>query len=580
MKDSRPEAARRGAMSEKMLSKTIAALCLTNNKRILKLDSGNRIRSGKWAFELIEGKPLVKHLADQVAQSKIKDFYIYTSQESCDTKIVKESAQWGIKCIACQGNKDPWLWDWVSKMISTAGKADYIFFLPSIIFLFDFGLIEQVVESQIRENTDNISLDNLLFVNGSIWKAETLKTLFQEYPISIDRPGWTKIARDKRIKVGSAIVDAELTEMSGYLRKIGYQPLLPNKRNIEIIRRIYQHLYQNEKPIRIKDVFQLLKANPAWASCLPTHMEVEVTNDCREGCPIYPWRIMERKVGYIEFDLFKRIVDQLADYGLELNLPMLGEPLLHPSLMEMIAYAKSQGIEVSLYTNGLHLTEEMSRALIEAELDYLIFNLITGTAKTYQEITGSEEYEKVTNNIEDFVNQRERIKIEEGIGGELREPIVGVQIIKMDATNNEIEVFMDKWDSVAKIDDKEERAQDQLRSMIYESTDLPVEYAIIQGFNDFAGQIEDRSIGNCTPFSRFPCRQLRDGLSILWNGDVVSCRQDFNGRRVLGNLEEKSLLEIWDSQERKNLWQEHIKGNHEHLLLCNRCKEWYYNLYA
>lgn len=569
-------------MSEKMLPKTIAALCLTNNKRILKSRSVNRPRSGKWAFDLIEGKPLVKHLADQIAKSKLRNFYIYTSQNSCDTEIVRESARWGIKCIACQRNKDPWLWDWVSEMISTVGKADYIFLLHSIISLFDPVFIEQIIERQVRENIDAVSFPDFLLVNGSIWKVDALKSLFQAYPTFSDRPGWGKIAREKKIKEGLAGVDPELTEMSVYLKRMGYKPLLPNKRNIEIIRRIYQHLYRDEEPIRIKDVFQLLRANPAWASCLPTQMEIEVTNDCRLGCAICPRKIMKREIGYMEFDLFKRIVDQMAGYGLELNLSMYGEPLLHPSLTEMIAYAKSQGIEVTLYTNGLHLNEEMSKVLVKAELDYLIFNLMSGTAKTYQEITGSKEYEKVTKNIEDFIKQREGIKSEEGIAGELREPVVGVQIIKMDATNNEIEVFMDKWDSGAKIDDKdkEERDKDQLRQMIYESTDFPVEYAIIQGFNDFAGQIEDRSIGNCTPFSRFPCRQLRDGLSILWNGDMVSCRQDFNGLRVLGNVKEKDLLEIWNSQEREYLWQMHLKEDYDHLLLCNQCKEWYYNLYT
>jgi radical SAM protein with 4Fe4S-binding SPASM domain len=35
-------------------------------------------------------------------------------------------------------------------------------------------------------------------------------------------------------------------------------------------------------------------------------------------------------------------------------------------------------------------------------------------------------------------------------------------------------------------------------------------------------------------------------LQILWNGDVVPCCYDFDGRMVLGNLRQQSIAEIWN----------------------------------
>jgi MoaA/NifB/PqqE/SkfB family radical SAM enzyme len=48
-----------------------------------------------------------------------------------------------------------------------------------------------------------------------------------------------------------------------------------------------------------------------------------------------------------------------------------GEPLLLPNIAEMVAQAKAVAGKVELITNGILLTEQRSRELIEAGLDTL-----------------------------------------------------------------------------------------------------------------------------------------------------------------------------------------------------------------
>ena len=109
---------------------------------------------------------------------------------------------------------------------------------------------------------------------------------------------------------------------------------------------------------------------------------------------------------------------------------------------------------------------------------------------------------------------------------------------------------------------------------------LPIEHAVIGHFNNYCSQIEDRSVIDVTPLKRFSCKQLQSGISVLWNGDVVLCRQDFDGKYPLGNLQNERLSNMLENQKLKDIWQAHKDRKYDELPLCANCKEWYYNLYA
>jgi radical SAM protein with 4Fe4S-binding SPASM domain len=214
-------------------------------------------------------------------------------------------------------------------------------------------------------------------------------------------------------------------------------------------------------------------------------------------------------------------------------------------------------------------------------------------------------------------------------------PIVALQILKMKENDHEIEEFWSRWSRREKIermlnwrkrcqeieeklkplreevDDlkrglnwskKSTKKPEELKSTekkleierqrlyepleklwhktFYENCDLPIEHVVIGHFNNFCGEIEDRSVVDVTPFKRFPCRQLKAGISVLWNGDVVLCRQDFDGRYPLGNLKNQHLEEIIENGKLEEIWQAHKDEKYDKLPLCKDCKEWYYNLYA
>jgi radical SAM protein with 4Fe4S-binding SPASM domain len=66
---------------------------------------------------------------------------------------------------------------------------------------------------------------------------------------------------------------------------------------------------------------------------------------------------MKRATGHMSLENFTSIVDQIYRHTMVLNLYMQGEPYLNKELPQMIAYAKSKNLFVSLSTNAQRLPE-------------------------------------------------------------------------------------------------------------------------------------------------------------------------------------------------------------------------------
>ncbi|MCF6150336.1 MAG: radical SAM protein [Candidatus Kuenenia sp.] len=105
----------------------------------------------------------------------------------------------------------------------------------------------------------------------------------------------------------------------------------------------------------------------------PERIQIEITNRCNYSCGMCPRETFNLPDKDISFDLFKNIIDRI-DSHYNVTLTGWGEPLLHPQLLEMIAYAKNKGHKVGLTTNGLLLAHFIEN-FIESQLDKLTISL-------------------------------------------------------------------------------------------------------------------------------------------------------------------------------------------------------------
>jgi radical SAM protein with 4Fe4S-binding SPASM domain len=110
---------------------------------------------------------------------------------------------------------------------------------------------------------------------------------------------------------------------------------------------------------------------------------------------------------------------------------------------------------------------------------------------------------------------------------------------------------------------------------------------INQKLRDLFGDDVVQSITSCTAKGGFswedhrlekevmlrtsPCRPLLDHLAVLWNGDVTVCCSDFDGRLAIGNVNEKSLQELWVNEQHKKYQRAHLLGQFDSIPLCATC---------
>lgn len=273
------------------------------------------------------------------------------------------------------------------------------------------------------------------------------------------------------------------------------------------------------------------------SSSFPTHLEVEAASKCQMRCPMcYTTYMKNHFKGIMKMDLYKKIIDEAADNNTySIKLSWRGEPLLNPNLVEMVKYAKKKGIkDVAFLTNAELLNEEKSRDLIESGLDWISISA-DGTDEIYNKIRFPAKFNETVEKIKYFKKIRDEKK--------QTKPLIRVQSI-LTALENNSSKFYKSWEGVA---DKINVISDHIRD--YEMDTKKIEY------NEM-----------------FLCPKPFQRLTIGHDGKVHQCINDYDGKNILGNVNNQSIKEVWDGEQNKKL--RNSFKNHTFLkenVSCNFC---------
>lgn len=86
-------------------------------------------------------------------------------------------------------------------------------------------------------------------------------------------------------------------------------------------------------------------------------MYLEITNVCNLRCAFCPGTQRPRR--FMTPEEFRQLATRLRPYGTYLMLHVMGEPLLHPQLAELLDIAGELGFRVCLVTNGTLLPRQL-----------------------------------------------------------------------------------------------------------------------------------------------------------------------------------------------------------------------------
>lgn len=270
----------------------------------------------------------------------------------------------------------------------------------------------------------------------------------------------------------------------------------------------------------------------------PLTLAIESTAKCNLSCPMCPRETMYFPPRNMEFDLFRKIIDEAKDY-LEFAIPYgVGEPLLNPEIYDMIAYCRRLGIPTGISTNATILTEKAGRRLIEAGLDYIIFAFDGATKETFERYRKGADFDRVRNNILTFL--RVKKELESRI-------FCIVQVVKLKDNVHEIPALLRMW------------RIEGINAVRIKKDEVHNEGTAIEG---------DES---SRPSLKHPCYLLwRGPMYIHYDGTVYPCCYIYPDEPA-GNLKESSLAEIWNSEAVVRLREAHIRGRFFEYEACRNC---------
>lgn len=147
-----------------------------------------------------------------------------------------------------------------------------------------------------------------------------------------------------------------------------------------------------------------LPAGYAWPYI--TYIQVEPTKKCNMKCPmcVNPY-LTKKEKGNMSYENFLKVMKHFP-YLHSIKLQGLGEVMLNKDIIKMIKYCKGQGMEVTFNDNASLLIDEKIEELLDNNIDCIRFSLDTLDKEKYKKIRGVNSFEKVKNNIENFVKIR------------------------------------------------------------------------------------------------------------------------------------------------------------------------------
>jgi len=293
--------------------------------------------------------------------------------------------------------------------------------------------------------------------------------------------------------------------------------------------------------IRLLELFYHYLKKSTVLPYMPIRAWIELTSFCNYRCIMCPNQDLKKEdKGYMDFELFRKILTEMRGKVFEINLAHRGESLLHPRIIEAIELAKSMDFYTRLHTNGSLLTEDISKKIISVGLDRLSFSFDGCDKQTYEKIRVGGNFEKTVNNILNFLEIKKETKS--------KKPETAIEVI-----------YFGK--------ESREKFSQNIETFKSNFCDLPLDSIVTKELHNWAGEIKKDALDKPTSVCPFPW----NAMIINWNGNVMPCTQDFFGYYVVGNAGNSSIKSIWNSDKMIHLRKKLADKDVEEFETCSKC---------
>jgi len=261
---------------------------------------------------------------------------------------------------------------------------------------------------------------------------------------------------------------------------------------------------------------------------------VELTNNCNYRCVSCPQSIwndkevlhspFDRPRGFMDFDLYCEIIDELFYSAAEINFSYFGEPMMHPRFLDCMSVLKKRpkGMRVVMNSNMSYATAEVFDKLIEIGIDDLRVSLDAATEETYEKVRPGNYFL----NLEGKAKQGNRFETITGkvdYWHSLPDHGPTRHVYTVGAHNiGEIYPYIDRWQSRLTGPD----------------------VILFKNILTYGGKMGD------TLVKKAPCNNWQFGLlTVDWSGRISPCHLDTNMELEVGHIKRDRFLDVKSKPE-------------------------------
>ncbi|MBF2034268.1 MAG: radical SAM protein [Leptolyngbyaceae cyanobacterium T60_A2020_046] len=315
-------------------------------------------------------------------------------------------------------------------------------------------------------------------------------------------------------------------------------------------------------------------------------LHLEVTNVCNFKCEFCPDTIMARRRGHMAWELLDRLLQEVAEHRLAeiITFHLMGEPLIYPHIFKAIDRAVALGINLHLTTNGstFDLWPDHIDRLVRSRIPKVTISLQTPDPQSFvlrgapPRLQPEHYFEGITRyvqaNLADLDSPtRVHIKFLDTTPHPFLVPHKPMTVVTGRAhMQAELTTWAERLltgcaaaPSVAEQQAAIARHRPGQWQLIPLHPKLMLETFPLDSWGNVESpQVIPARFGYCNGVSR--------QAGVLYDGTVVPCCKDYEGRIPLGNVVERSLVDVLRDRPACTL-----KGDFDRLQVnnpvCQRC---------
>lgn len=287
---------------------------------------------------------------------------------------------------------------------------------------------------------------------------------------------------------------------------------------------------------KVQSVMDVMNGKKEYDEKFPLSVEIHLTDICNLGCPWCTDKELRKNGATQKKEVVFQLIDEFAANNTGVTLEGGGEPTLHPDFEEIVRYAHSKNADIGLITNG---TNNISA--VAQYFKWIRVSLDSSNSDEYIHEKRVDCFDKVLDNLKEICANRDP-----------QNTFVGVGYVLTKYNHSDIETLLKRLNDIG-VDYVYFRPVEEAEDILPSRDEL-------YDFKKHIKEITDNLRIKCmlTIADRLveqngglPCVAHSMTSIIHANGDVALCEKRRHDLINLGNVNEVSFNQIWNSDVRK-----------------------------